>query len=78
MKCFVKYSKYCDFPIENLPYGVFSTENNVSNYDLIPMFLLKYTIIVLMNNMIVYQISEYISFYNQRNRSSGTDLTFSR
>lgn len=31
MKCFVKYSKFCDFPIENLPYGVFSTTNNVSN-----------------------------------------------
>ncbi|XP_066257363.1 fumarylacetoacetase [Euwallacea similis] len=25
MKSFIKYSKYCDFPIENLPYGVFST-----------------------------------------------------
>ncbi|XP_074042553.1 fumarylacetoacetate hydrolase [Leptinotarsa decemlineata] len=28
MKCFLNYSKYCDFPIENLPYGVFSTTNN--------------------------------------------------
>ncbi|KAG5891101.1 hypothetical protein JTB14_036992 [Gonioctena quinquepunctata] len=28
MKCFLKYSKYCDFPIENLPYGVFSTDVN--------------------------------------------------
>nr|CAI5852779.1 unnamed protein product [Callosobruchus analis] len=26
MKCFLKYSKYCDFPIQNLPYGVFSTK----------------------------------------------------
>ncbi|XP_056645521.1 fumarylacetoacetase-like [Diorhabda sublineata] len=25
MKSFLKYSKSCDFPIENLPYGVFST-----------------------------------------------------
>ncbi|CAH1108530.1 unnamed protein product [Psylliodes chrysocephalus] len=25
MKCFLKYTKFCDFPIENLPYGVFST-----------------------------------------------------
>ncbi|CAG9835375.1 unnamed protein product [Diabrotica balteata] len=25
MKCFLKYPKYCDFPIENLPYGVFTT-----------------------------------------------------
>ncbi|XP_060536463.1 fumarylacetoacetase [Cylas formicarius] len=28
MKSFVKYQKYCDFPIENLPYGVFSTESH--------------------------------------------------
>ncbi|XP_076647822.1 fumarylacetoacetate hydrolase [Halictus rubicundus] len=28
MKSFVEYSPECDFPIENLPYGVFSTENN--------------------------------------------------
>ncbi|XP_018567166.1 fumarylacetoacetase isoform X2 [Anoplophora glabripennis] len=28
MVCFLKYSKYCDFPIENLPYGVFSTPSN--------------------------------------------------
>ncbi|KAF7283964.1 fumarylacetoacetate hydrolase [Rhynchophorus ferrugineus] len=28
MKCFIKYPKYCDFPIENLPYGVFSTVND--------------------------------------------------
>ncbi|KAJ8963307.1 hypothetical protein NQ318_018776 [Aromia moschata] len=28
MGCFLKYSKYCDFPIENLPYGVFSTSSN--------------------------------------------------
>nr|CAH7737565.1 unnamed protein product [Callosobruchus chinensis] len=27
MKCFLKYSKYCDFPIQNLPYGVFSTKD---------------------------------------------------
>ncbi|XP_056645317.1 fumarylacetoacetase-like [Diorhabda sublineata] len=25
MKCFLKYSKFCDFPIENLPYGVFTS-----------------------------------------------------
>lgn len=31
MKSFVEYSSDCDFPIENLPYGVFSTKNNVSN-----------------------------------------------
>ncbi|CAG9863312.1 unnamed protein product [Phyllotreta striolata] len=30
MKCFLKYSKFCDFPIENLPYGVFSTSQNPS------------------------------------------------
>ncbi|XP_076285305.1 fumarylacetoacetate hydrolase [Lasioglossum baleicum] len=28
MKSFVEYSPDCDFPIENLPYGVFSTANN--------------------------------------------------
>ncbi|KAJ8965386.1 hypothetical protein NQ317_006460 [Molorchus minor] len=28
MKCIIQYSKYCDFPIENLPYGVFSTSAN--------------------------------------------------
>ncbi|RZB40516.1 FAA hydrolase N domain containing protein, partial [Asbolus verrucosus] len=28
MKCFVRYEKYCDFPIENLPYGVFSTKDD--------------------------------------------------
>lgn len=27
MKSFVKYSVDCDFPIENLPYGIFSTKN---------------------------------------------------
>jgi len=30
MKSFVQYSPDTDFPIENLPYGVFSTENDVS------------------------------------------------
>lgn len=30
MKCFLKYTKFCDFPIENLPYGVFSTAQKVS------------------------------------------------
>lgn len=28
MKTFMKYSADCEFPIENLPYGVFSTEDN--------------------------------------------------
>lgn len=28
MKCFVTYSKSCHFPIENLPYGIFSTKND--------------------------------------------------
>lgn len=28
MKSYIKYSKYCEFPIENLPYGVFSTAND--------------------------------------------------
>ncbi|KAH0954473.1 hypothetical protein HN011_011212 [Eciton burchellii] len=28
MKSFIEYSSDCDFPIENLPYGVFSTKNN--------------------------------------------------
>ncbi|XP_044263920.1 fumarylacetoacetase [Tribolium madens] len=28
MKCFIRYEKYCDFPIENLPYGVFSTKDD--------------------------------------------------
>ncbi|KAK4885955.1 hypothetical protein RN001_002226 [Aquatica leii] len=28
MKCFIKYGKTCEFPIENLPYGVFSTRND--------------------------------------------------
>ena len=28
MRSFVEYSANCDFPIENLPYGVFSTKNN--------------------------------------------------
>lgn len=32
MKCFIQYPKLCDFPIENLPYGVFSTSDNVSVY----------------------------------------------
>ena len=27
---FVEYSADCDFPIQNLPYGVFSTAGNVS------------------------------------------------
>lgn len=31
MKSFVQYSPDSDFPIENLPYGVFSATNNVSN-----------------------------------------------
>lgn len=30
MKSFIQYQQYCDFPIENLPYGVFSTNNDVS------------------------------------------------
>ncbi|CAH1163814.1 unnamed protein product [Phaedon cochleariae] len=28
MKCFLKYSKHCDYPIQNLPYGVFSTDKD--------------------------------------------------
>uniref|UniRef100_A0A1Y1MCT4 Fumarylacetoacetase n=1 Tax=Photinus pyralis TaxID=7054 RepID=A0A1Y1MCT4_PHOPY len=28
MKCFVTYPKSCHFPIENLPYGIFSTQND--------------------------------------------------
>ncbi|KAJ8926102.1 hypothetical protein NQ315_009959 [Exocentrus adspersus] len=31
MACFLKYPKYCDYPIENLPYGVFSTPSNPSH-----------------------------------------------
>ncbi|ENN74555.1 hypothetical protein YQE_08878, partial [Dendroctonus ponderosae] len=30
MKSFIKYSKYSDFPIENLPYGVFSTATDTT------------------------------------------------
>jgi len=30
MRCFVEYSADTDFPIENLPYGVFSTKDNPS------------------------------------------------
>ncbi|XP_019869350.1 fumarylacetoacetase [Aethina tumida] len=30
MKSFIQYQQYCDFPIENLPYGVFSTNNDPS------------------------------------------------
>jgi hypothetical protein len=29
MKSFIPYSETSDFPIENLPYGVFSTAENV-------------------------------------------------
>ncbi|KAL3287596.1 hypothetical protein HHI36_002065 [Cryptolaemus montrouzieri] len=28
MKCIIEYDKYCEFPIQNLPYGVFSTADN--------------------------------------------------
>jgi len=31
MKSFISYPENCDFPLENLPYGVFSTENNGSH-----------------------------------------------
>ncbi|KAJ3647318.1 hypothetical protein Zmor_019202 [Zophobas morio] len=31
MKCFIRYEKYCDFPIENLPYGVFSTKDDLTH-----------------------------------------------
>lgn len=31
MKSFVEYSSETDFPIENLPYGVFTSSQNVSN-----------------------------------------------
>lgn len=29
MKSFIEYSQDCEFPIENLPYGLFSTEGKV-------------------------------------------------
>jgi hypothetical protein len=29
MKSFIAYSETSDFPIENLPYGIFSTAENV-------------------------------------------------
>ncbi|KAF2899244.1 hypothetical protein ILUMI_06935 [Ignelater luminosus] len=31
MKCFINYPKFSDFPIENLPYGVFSTKKDPSH-----------------------------------------------
>lgn len=31
MKSFIEYSSENDFPIENLPYGVFTSSQNVSN-----------------------------------------------
>ncbi|KAF5307565.1 hypothetical protein FQR65_LT18388 [Abscondita terminalis] len=30
MKCFINYPENCDFPIQNLPYGVFSTKSNLN------------------------------------------------
>ncbi|KAI4468134.1 fumarylacetoacetase [Holotrichia oblita] len=30
MKCIINYSTSCDFPIENLPYGVFSTKDETT------------------------------------------------
>lgn len=30
MKSFIEYSSETDFPIENLPYGVFTSSRNVS------------------------------------------------
>lgn len=30
MKSFIEYSSQCEFPIQNLPYGIFSTTENVS------------------------------------------------
>lgn len=42
MKSFINYSPDCEFPIENLPYGVFTTADNVSflskNYFFIDYF----------------------------------------
>lgn len=32
MKSFIEYSAQCEFSIENLPYGVFSTADNVSQF----------------------------------------------
>lgn len=29
---FVQYDENCDFPIENLPFGIFSTNNDVSSF----------------------------------------------
>ncbi len=29
MQSFVNYDSNCEFPIENLPYGIFSTKDNV-------------------------------------------------
>lgn len=34
MKSFISYSSICDFPIENLPYGIFSTKDEVSRIKL--------------------------------------------
>lgn len=37
MQSFIEYDANSDFPIENLPYGVFSTPSDVSTYNLYTM-----------------------------------------
>lgn len=41
MQSFINYTPDCDFPIENLPYGVFSTSDDVSHNVKIIITILK-------------------------------------
>lgn len=53
MKCFIKYPKYCDFPIENLPYGVFSTKDDVSTSQ---MKFIDCMVLMLLNHSLAVQL----------------------
>lgn len=39
MQSFVNYGPNCEFPIQNLPYGIFSTKDNVIKVTKISWFV---------------------------------------
>ena len=57
MKSFIEYSAQCEFPIQNLPYGVFSTSDDVSRdffLTLILFFKLSFYFLVI---IIAYRLN---------------------
>lgn len=61
MKSFVKYEKFCDYPIENLPYGVFSSTDNVSE---IPIAIINNKIVPTSKMFIIIRLRHTVGIFD--------------